>query len=160
MKLFQTIHFDQSDQHVYDQAAASGEWAISGAFQFSHLAEDDLNGKTKQAFSNGFLSIESFGRATFVSVTDIQDHDRDALCNKLADHFVEHYGAPSKEAALEAAQSEIEFAQSACADNPINTIFTVKRAFNDEGAIREEYRIVTPPQEPIHARVWEIVEDE
>ena len=43
--------------------------AVSGAFAFSNLAEGDLTGKLRQEFANGWLGLESFGRATFIAVT-------------------------------------------------------------------------------------------
>lgn len=160
MKLFKTIHFDQSDAHVYDMTAGNDEWAVSGAFAFTRETPETLSGKTKQAFTNGFLSLETLGRATFVSVAEITEDEEEQLCLRLAEHFHEHYGAPTVKSAMGPAQSEIEFARGICAEQPINTVFTVKRFFDDDEQIREEYRIVTPPQEPIHTRVWDIVEDE
>lgn len=159
MKLLKTIHFDRSDSHVFDQTAAGDEWAISGAFAFSNLAREAVTGKVKQAFSNGFLSLESFGRATFASVAEIDEATVERLSRTLAQHFVEHYGAPALKPALPIARNELDFIANLCAEHPINTVFTVRRTFDDEGAIREEYRIVTPPSEPIHTRVWEIVEE-
>lgn len=159
-KLFKTIHFDQSDSHVYDRAAENDEWAISGAFAFHNATPDSLAGKPKQAFTNGFLSLGTFGRSTFTSVAEVSDDDLEELQLTLAKHFHEHYGAPSVYAGKQAANVELEFAQSVCEEQPINTVFTVKRFFDDEEKIREEYRIVTPPQGPVHARVWDIVEDE
>lgn len=159
MKLLKTIHFDQTDNNVYDITAASDEWAISGAFAFSNATEDDLKGKTKQAFSNGFLSLESFGRATFVSVTEIDAETETQLCQALGEHFVDHYGAPALKPALPIAQNELTFIAELCAEHPINTVFTVRRFFDDTGAIREEYRTITPPSEPLHTRVWEIVDE-
>ena len=159
MKLLKTIHFDQTDNNVYDKTAASDEWAISGAFAFSNAREDELKGKTKQAFSNGFLSLESFGRSTFATVSEIDDASEAKLCETLGQHFVDHYGAPALKPALPIAQNELTFIADLCDEHPINTVFTVRRFFDDAGEIREEYRTVTPPSEPLHARVWEFVEE-
>ncbi|MEM8837007.1 MAG: DUF6505 family protein [Pseudomonadota bacterium] len=160
MKLFKTIHFDQSDANVYEAVAGSDEWAVSGAFAFSNASPDTLSGKAKQAFSNGFLSLEGFGRATFVTIAQITRDEERALVDKLSQHFVDHYGAPDLRAAKPAAQAELEFARSTCAGEPVNTVFTVRRHFDDDGNIKEEYRIVTPPTETTHTKVWDIVEDE
>ena len=72
MKMLKTIHFDQTDGNVYELPAGTDEWAISGAFAFSRLEEGEIKGKLKQAFSNGFLSLENFGRATFATVAEIE----------------------------------------------------------------------------------------
>lgn len=159
MKLFRTIRFDQSDDHVFDPAAGPDEWAISGAFAFSALEPDAIRGKVKQAFSNGFLSLESFGRATFVSVAEIEDETHAGLVDALSDHFVDHYGAPDRAAAMPVAEAEIAFAAEVAGGAPINTVFTVRRVTDDSGEIREEFRTVTPPSEPLHTRIWDVVDD-
>lgn len=100
MKLARTLRLDVSDQNVFDLPAPSGEWAISGGFEFSNWTEADLKGKAKQAFSNGWYSVESGGRATFVGVTTITETELEALRQTLARTFVEIYGAPSIEAAI------------------------------------------------------------
>ena len=75
MKLARTIRLDESDDNVFDHPANAGEWAISGGFEFSNWSEENLNGKPRQAFSNGWLSLESFGRATCVACR----HTRSAM---------------------------------------------------------------------------------
>ena len=57
MKLARTIHFDESDQHVFPLPTRTEEWAISGGFEFSNWIEADLAGKAKQAFTNGWLGL-------------------------------------------------------------------------------------------------------
>ena len=159
MKLFKTIRMDASDSHVFERAAGTDEWAIPGGFSFAHLNEGDLKGKAKQAFSNGFLSLESFGHSTFVSVSELTAETRDKLVASLTRKLLDDFGAPSKNAAEAAALDEINFGCELCTDNPINTLFTLRRFFDEDGAIREEFRIVTPPSAPAHARIWEIVEE-
>lgn len=160
MKMLKTIHFDQTDRQVYENAAGTDEWAVSGAFAFSRLEESEITGKTKQAFTNGFLSLERFGRSTFSSVTEIKEEQKTALAERLAQHFHEAYGAPSVKVALPVAQHEIDYIADLCAEHPINTIFTVRRFFDDKGDMREEFRTVTPPSEPTHTKIWEIVADD
>ena len=70
--LARAIHFDDSDRNVFHNPARTGEWCISGGFEFSHWSEGDLQGKSRQAFANGWLGIETFGRVTFVAVTKIE----------------------------------------------------------------------------------------
>jgi hypothetical protein len=42
---------------------------------------------------------------------------------------------------------------------PINSVFTLRRFFDETGEIREEFRTVDPPGEKLHARIWDVVED-
>ncbi len=157
-KLLRTIRFDASDSHVFEKAAGPDEWAVSGAFAFSALSEPPI-GKPRQAFANGFLSLESFGRATFVSVADCPAAELARLKERLAQHFVETYGAPDVASALPAAEEEIAFACDLCREASINQLFTVSRRFDETGALRESFRVVEPPGEQPHAKVWEIIGD-
>ncbi len=159
MKLLKTIRFDPSDDKVFGQAAGPNEWAIPGGFSFAGLAEAEIAGKQKQAFSNGFLSLESFGFSTFVSVAEIEEPQIAHLTDGVAKLFVEQFGAPTLEQARSAADSEIHFVLEMCADVAINSIFTLRRFFDEAGEIREEFRIIDAPGARPHARVWEVVED-
>lgn len=161
LQLLRTIRFDASDMKVYDVAAVEGEWAISGAFAFAEVDAGTLQGKAKQAFANGFLGVASLGRSTFVVVAEARSEDRDELVYRLARHFVERYGAPDIEAALQVAQDEVAFAADLAAGQPINTVLTVRRVADGEAGIREEFRTIRPPSgEPMHARVWTVESDE
>jgi len=139
-------------------AAGPDEWAVSGAFAFAALTEPPI-GKLRQAFANGFLSLESFGRATFVTVADCSEPELERLTQGLASHFVAAYGAPDIAAARPAADEEIAFARDLCHEAPINQLFTVSRRFDEAGALRESFRVVQPPGEAPHAKVWEITGD-
>ena len=121
--------------------AGAGEWAISGGFEFSNWSEDDLTGKPRQAFSNGWLSLESFGRATFVAVAPITEANT-ALTQTLAQYFVDHYGAPDIVAALPVAKDELDHMQSMCEDHEDNTLLMVSRSLNSQ--IHESYRFNGP----------------
>lgn len=159
MKFLKTIRFDPSDSQVFETAAGPDEWAIPGGFRFANAVEDKLAGKEKQAFSNGFLSLASFGFSTFVSVAEISPEEKDEITARLVLHFVDHYGAPSPVAAGAAAQQEIAFVLDLCAEVPINSVFTLRRIFDDNAAIKEVFRIVDVPGETLHARVWDVVEE-
>lgn len=141
MFLARAIHFDKSDRNVFHSSARTGEWAISGGFEFSNWSEADLLGKARQAFANGWLGIETFGRVTFVAVTRIEQAEFDALAEQLARHFVEVYGAPSIAAALPVAIEELNQMADLCADHAPNTVLTVKRELTEAG-VREEYRFI------------------
>ncbi|MGI9463605.1 MAG: DUF6505 family protein [Aestuariivirgaceae bacterium] len=159
MKLLRVIRFDESDNHVFETAAEPDEWAISGAFEFTGLGDDQIKGKTRQAFANGFLGVPSMGRSTFATVARLTQDERDDLRLTLSRLFVERCGAPSLEEALRVADEEIGFAGELCADKPINSVFTVRRVIDSEGSFREEFReIKAPTGEPQHARIWDVME--
>ncbi|GAA6180510.1 MULTISPECIES: DUF6505 family protein [unclassified Shimia] len=141
MLLARAIHFDESDQRVYFNPARTGEWAISGGFEFSNWSEADLTGKARQAFANGWLGIETFGRVTFVAVTSIEPAELENLKESLARHFVEIYGAPSMEAARPVATEELTHMAELCADHDPNTLLTVSRELTEAG-VREQFRAI------------------
>jgi hypothetical protein len=160
MKLLRTILFDNTDERVFEVAAQPDEWAVSGAFAFTDLAPAEVAGKTRQAFANGFLGVESFGRSTFAVVAEAKPGTCEEIEARLAEHLVTHYGAPELAAALPAAREEVEFIVELCRDVLINTVFTVRRTFDAAGRIREEFRTITPPTgEPRHARIWTVEPD-
>ncbi|MDE0588872.1 DUF6505 family protein [Halocynthiibacter sp. C4] len=143
MRLARVIHLDESDQNVFHNPARTGEWCVSGGFEFSNWSEGDLTGKSRQAFANGWLGLETFGRATFVAVAELNEAERDALEQSLAQHFVEIYGAPSAEAASKVAAEEIAFMQDLCADHAPNTLLMVSRELTEAG-VKEQFRKIEP----------------
>ena len=143
MKLARAIHFDESDQRIFASPARTGEWCISGGFEFSNWSEGDLAGKARQAFSNGWLGLETGGRVTFVAVTAIEAGEVDTLARLLAQHFVTYYGAPSEEVALPTAQEELRQMAELCEDHDPNTLLTVARELTEAG-VRESFRFIEP----------------
>jgi len=141
MKLARAIHFDESDQRIFHSPARTGEWCISGGFEFSNWSEADLTGKPRQAFANGWLGLETFGRVTFVAVTQVEQAEIDALESALAQHFVDLYGAPSPEAARGVARDEIAEMRELCEDHDPNTLLTVARELTESG-VRESFRVI------------------
>jgi uncharacterized protein DUF6505 len=141
MKLARAIHFDESDRNVFHVSARTGEWAISGGFEFSDWSEADLKGKNRQAFANGWLGLETFGRTTFVAVTQIEPAELDEITNRLAQHFVEIYGAPSLDAALPVAQQELQHGLDLCDEYDPNTLIVVTRELTDAG-LKEQFRTI------------------
>lgn len=141
MKLARAIHFDESDMNVYHVPARTGEWCISGGFEFSNWAEGDLVGKARQAFSNGWLGVETFGRVTFVAVTRIEPAELEDLTQALAQHFVDLYGAPDLAAARPVAEEELRQMAELCEDQPSNTVLTVARTLTEAG-VKEAYRMI------------------
>jgi len=147
-KLARAIHFDESDMRVFARPARTGEWCISGGFEFSDWSEADLSGQARQAFANGWLGLETGGRATFVAVTAIEPAEIERLTGLLADHFVRDYGAPSPEAARPVAEAEIADMIELCAEHAPNTLITVSRELTAEG-VREAFRVIVPREADI-----------
>lgn len=143
LQLARTIRFDESDPNVFDPVAEPDEWAVSGAFAFSDITEDQIAGKTRQAFANGWLGLESFGRSTFVAVSRIEPAEYDAQVAALARHFVERWGAPDVDAAKPVAAEELAFMASLCAEHAPNTLLVVERRLVDAG-VSESFRAIRP----------------
>ncbi len=150
MNLARAIHFDDSDLNVFHSPARTGEWCISGGFEFSNWGEADLAGKARQAFANGWLGLETFGRVTFVAVTQIEPAEMEQLATNLAEHFVHLYGAPSVEAALDVARTELAHMSEMCDDHAANTLLTVARSLTD-GGVHEAFRVITPQEAELEA---------
>jgi len=143
MMLARAIHFDESDMNVFHSPARTGEWCISGGFEFSNWSEADLTGKARQAFANGWLGIETFGRVTFVAVTKIEQAELDTCVLALAQHFVDIYGAPSLEAATGVAHDEVMQMVALCDGQDPNTLLTVTRELTEAG-VKESFRMIEP----------------
>ena len=148
MKLARAIHFDESDMNVFANPARTGEWCVSGGFEFSNWGEGDLVGKARQAFANGWMGIETFGRVSFVAVTQVEPHEKDVLANLLAQHFVDIYGAPSLEAAKNVALEEIAQMAELAEDHAPNTLLTVSRELTPAG-VKETYRAIAAQEADI-----------
>ena len=145
MKLARAIHFDESDQRVFHSPARTGEWCISGGFEFSNWSEGDLEGRAKQAFTNGWLGAETFGRVSFVAVTQIEPAEQAVLVQGLARHFVDMYGAPSLDAARPVAEAEIAHMAELCDEHAPNTLLTVSRELTEAG-VKEAFRVIEPQE--------------
>lgn len=143
MRLARTIRFDGSDERVFDRAAHAGEWAISGSFEFSDWTDAMLAGKARQAFANGWLGLDSFGRATFVATARIEPAEYEALIDRLAAHFVERYGAPDLAAARPVAEEELGYMRGLCEDHDPNTLLIVQRDLVEAG-VAETFRVIRP----------------
>ncbi|NRB17950.1 MAG: hypothetical protein HRU33_10400 [Rhodobacteraceae bacterium] len=145
MQLARAIHLDESDQRVFASQARTGEWCISGGFEFSNWGEADLIGKPRQAFANGWIGLETAGRVTFVAVTRIEPEEFDRLTDILAQHFVSLYGAPNLEAARPIATEELLQMRDLCATHAPNTLLTVSRQLTAAG-VKEAFRVIEPQQ--------------
>jgi len=141
MMLARAIHFDESDMNIFHKPARTGEWCISGGFEFSNWSEADLTGKARQAFSNGWLGVETFGRVSVVAITQIEQGELDTLVTALAQHFVDIYGAPSVAEAEGVAREELMHMVETCDGQPANTLLLISRELTEAG-VKESVRIV------------------
>lgn len=145
MKLAIATHLDDSDTRVFANHARTGEWCIAGGFEFSNWAEGDLVGKARQAFSNGWLGLDTGGRVTFVAVTAVEPSKVQRLTDQLAEHFVTYYGAPDVAAARPVAAEEIAHMADLCDEHEDGTLLTVARELTKSG-VRESFRAIKPQQ--------------
>ncbi len=159
MKLAKTIRFDKSDLNVFEIVSDEGEWAVSGAFEYSKDTISSLKGKRKQSFANGFLGLNSFGRSTLVTVTSINKDEKILLINNLANYFVKSYGAPSFNLAYPVAKDEIKFMMDLCQNQKLGTLLAVNRKFETDG-IHESFSHLPKPDACSNQKIWTTVENE
>lgn len=154
MKLLRAIQLDVSDRHVYERAATPGEWALPASFAWWDLEPERLRGKTRQAFTSGFLGVESLGWTTLTLVDEASEADYRRALERLSLHLQQAYGAPDTAAAREVAEQELAFASSLC-EHPLKTLIAVHRELTPEG-IAESFRVVQPPSGAEHqgVRLW------
>jgi len=152
--LFRCIQLDSTDTEVFPVAATPGEWAIPGAFVFLNDTDAELTGKRKQAFTNGFLGIESFGWSTLVEVASIDDLERHRVIEALARTFVDRYGAPDLDAALSVAREEVAYACESC-EHPPGTLIVVRRELTDDGIVENLHRINPTAAGHEELKIWE-----
>ena len=145
MRLARTLRFDDSDERVFETPAQPDEWAISGTFELSNWSADMLTGRPRQAFANGWLGLESFGRATFSATAQIEQAEYAALIDHLAQHFVDAYGAPDIDAARPVAEDELRYMREMCEDHDANTLLVVNREMVEAG-INESFRVIKPQE--------------
>ncbi|MCX7373646.1 MAG: DUF6505 family protein [Alphaproteobacteria bacterium] len=138
-KLPRTLRLDASDGVVFPRAAEAGEWAIPGGFVFWDDTDDTLTGKRRQAFRAGFLGLGSFGWSTLVEVAEASFADRRDALDALAAHILAEHGAPDMDAARAAAEEEVAFAESLCAEHAPGIALALERRVED-GDIRERFR--------------------
>ena len=143
-KMLRTVRLDGSDQEVFEKAAEAGEWAIPGGFEFLDDDDSTLTDKRLQAFRAGFLGLTSFGRSTIVSIASASDDQIQAAVECLAGHLMDHYGAPDRAAALQAARSELEYAESLC-EQATGTLIAVERSLTEKG-VEEKFKRFIPNQ--------------
>jgi len=158
MKFLRAIRLDDTDTRVYEQASQPGEWAVPGSFAFLDMDPQALEGKALQAFKSGFLGTRSFGWTTLVEIAEIDDDEYQQVIDRLASHFMEHYGAPHIAAALPAAGEEAHYATTIC-EYPLNTLLAIERDFGEDGIV-ESLKVIKPSAgDHSTIKLWAIEED-
>ncbi len=155
MKFPRTIRLDSSDVQVFRHAAEPGEWAAPGSFAVLARDPAEFDNKETLAFQSGWLGLESFGRASLAEVAEIGEAEFFRLVERLARHFVEHYGAPDLAGALPAAREEADHAASLC-EHKVHTLLALERELTDEGVV-ERFKVIRPSRTRDHARIWQLV---
>ena len=159
MKFARTIRFDKSDLNIFPLASEEGELAVVGTFSFYNIKPEDLKGKVKQAFSNGFLGCSTFGFSTLVSLVSINENDIKKLQINLGKYFIDNYGAPSKEVAEKAALEEINFMLDLCKEHELGSLLSLSRDFSEEG-IKEKFRNLPKADSCAEQKIWTVVEED
>ena len=165
MKLLRTIRLDPSDSFIFEKAAAAGEWAVPGTFEFWAVDPAELQGRARQAFRAGFLGVTSFGWSTLVVAVDATPADREDAVARLAAYLHATHGAPGLDAARAAAEGEVR-AAAQLAEHPSGTLIAMHRTVDKDGDIREQFRTLRPAdareaaQMPCSAGAFAIVADD
>ena len=161
MKLLRTIRFDASDERVFELAAAPEEWAVSGAFAFAGLRPGDDHRQDEAGFRQRLsrrrqlrpLDLRHGGRGD-------GSRPRRRSSRRWPCISYRRTGLPGSRRRCPRREEEARFVADLCRDAPINTVFTVRRTWDADGRIKEEFRTIRPPTgEPLHARIWTVVDD-
>ena len=158
MKFAKTIRFDKSDLNIFPLASEEGELAVVGTFNFYNLKQQDLNGKIKQAFSNGFMGCNTFGYSTFVSLVNISKEELQQLKTNLGKFLIDNFGAPSQEMAEEAANEEINLMLDLCKNHEIGSLLSLSRTWEIDG-IKEKFRNLPKADSCAEQKIWTFVDE-
>jgi len=141
MKFLKAVRLDDSDARIYAQeggAAEDSEWVVSGGYAVCDLA----NGHRRAPChcDTTFIAVKSRGRCTIAEVADIDPAVYDEIRALLVRHFLEDLGAPSPEAAHDAAEDECAYTAELAEGFPDEVWITVKREPTAEG-VGERYSV-------------------
>ena len=158
MKFAKTIRFDKSDLNIFPLASEEGELAVVGTFNFYNLKQDDLKGKVKQAFSNGFMGCTTFGYSTLVSLVNIKEKELQQLKTNLGKFLIDNFKAPSREIAERAANEEINFMLDLCKNHEIGSLLSLSRTWENDG-IKERFRNLPKADSCAEQKIWTFVDE-
>ena len=158
MKFAKTIRFDKSDLNIFPLASEEGELAVVGTFNFYNLKQEDLKGKVKQAFSNGFMGCTTFGYSTLVSLVKIKEKELQQLKTNLGKFLIDNFGAPSREIAERTANEEINFMLDLCKNHEIGSLLSLSRTWENDG-IKEKFRNLPKADSCAEQKIWTFVDE-
>jgi len=159
-RFLRVIRLDDSDLQVFDRAATPGEWAVPGSFAFLDVEDaDQLPRKRRQAFGQGLLGTESFGWTSLVEVAEIPEPEYKGVVERLAHHFVAHYGAPDLDEALAAAREEAEYTASV-AEHDLHTLLAIERDVGEQGVVENLKVIHLTGADHSRLKIWGIEPDD
>ena len=158
MKFPRCIRLDASDLNIYARAAEPGEWLVPGGFAYADCDPDGLERKARLAFHGAWLGTGSFGHSTLAEVAELDDNAFAQVVERLAQHFVDNYGAPGLEAARPVARAEAEEAAALC-EHKIHTLMALEREITEAGVV-ERFSVIDPGRASEHTKIWEIVSDD
>jgi hypothetical protein len=141
MKFLKAVRLDDSDARIYAMeggAAADGEWVVSGGYAVCDLAAGHR--RPPCHCDTTFVGVISRGRCTLAEVADIDAADYAQLSERLTQHFLDDLGAPSRDAARQAAAAECAYTADLAAGFPADVWITVKRQSTPDG-IGEHYAV-------------------
>ena len=158
MKLLRTIRLDPSDTFVFEQCGGARRMGSDRRLHIHRRRSLEARRQGARGVPLGFLGVASLGWSTLVQIVEASDDDRLAAIDTLAKQFVAHFGAPSIEDAVAAAEEEFEFAASLC-NHPLDTLIAMHRS-HDGGEIRETFRTLRPKDGPKPLRAFAFLEVE
>ncbi len=141
MKFLKAVRLDDSDARIYageGGAAEDGEWVVSGGYAVCDLAAGHRRAPCH--CDTTFIAAKSRGRCTIAEVADITPAIYDEIRKWLTRHFLDDLGAPSIEAAREAAEDECAYTADLAAGFPNEVWITVKREPTANG-VGERYSV-------------------
>jgi len=141
MKFLKAVRLDDSDARILAEeagAAEDGEWVVSGGYAVCDLARGH---RTPRCHCDAtFIAAGTRRRCTIAAVADIDEAVYQQVKQSLARHFLEDLGAPTPEAAAEAAADECTYTAELAAGFPDDVWITVKREPSEDG-VGERYSV-------------------
>ena len=141
MKFLKAIRLDDSDARTLAEeagAAEDGEWVVSGGYAVCDLARGH---RTPHCHCDTtFIAAGTRRRCTIAAVADIDEAFYQQVKQSLVRHFLEELGAPTPEAAAEAAADECTYTAELAAGFPDDVWITVKREPSEDG-VGERYSV-------------------
>jgi Family of unknown function (DUF6505) len=141
VKFLKAVRLDDSDSRLLATtggAAEDGEWVVSGGYAACDLARGHRTPQCR--CDTTFLAAGSLRRCTIAEVVEIGESDYGRIGEALARHFVEDLGAPSWEAAREAAGDECAYTADLAGGFSAGVWITVTREPTEEG-VGERYKV-------------------